>query len=96
MAVKLLADERIALTNLPLVFCLGVTTLRPTAMKSSVSSSDQVANTILHAVKCGDPDMQYVIGNDATDSIRTRKSLSDREFTKWTKDGRLHGKGFAR
>lgn len=66
------------------------------AMKNSVSSSDQVANTILHAVKSGDPDMRYVIGNDATNSIHMRKSLSDREFMKWIKDGMFHGKGFAR
>jgi short-subunit dehydrogenase len=66
------------------------------AMKNSVSSSDQVANTILHAVKSGDPDMRYVIGNDATNSIHMRKSLSDREFMKWIKDGMFHGKGLAR
>lgn len=66
------------------------------AMKNSVSSSDQVADTIFHAVKSGDPDMRYVIGNDATNSIHMRKSLSDREFMKWIKDGMFHGKGFAK
>lgn len=66
------------------------------AMKNSVSSSDQVANTILHAANSRDPDMRYVIGNDATNSIHMRNSLSDREFMKWIKDGMFHGKGFAR
>jgi short-subunit dehydrogenase len=66
------------------------------AMKNSVSSSDQVANTILHAVNSRDPDMRYVIGNDATNSIRMRNSLSDREFMKWIKDDMFHGKGFGR
>lgn len=66
------------------------------AMKNSVSSSDQVANTILHAVNSRDPDMRYVIGNDATNSIHMRNSLSDREFMKWIKDGMFHGKGFAK
>lgn len=66
------------------------------AMKNSVSSSDQVANTILHAVNSRDPDMRYVIGNDATNSIHMRNSLSDREFMKWIKDGMFHRKGFAR
>lgn len=66
------------------------------AMKNSVSSSDQVANTILHAVNSRDPDMRYAIGNDATNSIHMRNSLSDREFMKWIKDGMFHGKGFAR
>src|SRR5206468_7881581 len=66
------------------------------AMKNSVTSSDQVANTILHAVNSRDPDMRYVIGNDATNSIHMRNSLSDREFMKWIKDGMFHGKGFGR
>jgi short-subunit dehydrogenase len=66
------------------------------AMKNSVSSSDQVANTILHAVNSRDPDMRYIIGNDVTNSIHMRNSLSDREFMKWIKDGMFHGKGFAR
>lgn len=66
------------------------------AMKNSVSSSDQVANIILHAVNSRDPDMRYVIGIDATNSIHMRNSLSDREFMKWIKDGMFHGKGFAR
>jgi short-subunit dehydrogenase len=66
------------------------------AMKNSVSSSDQVANTILHAVNSRDPDMRYVIGNDATNSIHMRNSLSDREFMKWIKDDMFHGKGFGR
>lgn len=66
------------------------------SMKNSVSSSDQVANIILHAVNSRDPDMRYVIGNDATNSIHMRNSLSDREFMKWIKDGMFHGKGFAR
>jgi len=64
--------------------------------QSDLSSSDQVANTILHAVNSRDPDMRYVIGNDATNSIHMRNSLSDREFMKRIKDGVFHGKGFAR
>jgi len=47
-------------------------------------------------VKSGDPNIRYVIGNDATNFIRMRKSLSDREFMKWIKDGMVHSKGFAR
>jgi short-subunit dehydrogenase len=66
------------------------------AMKNSVSSSDQVANTILNAVNSRDPDMRYVIRNDATNSIHMRNSLSDRQFMKWIKDGMFHGKGFAK
>ena len=67
-----------------------------TAMKNSASSSDQVATIILHALNSKDPDLRYVIGNDATNSIRMRNSLSDREFMKWIRDSIFHGKGFAR
>jgi NAD(P)-dependent dehydrogenase (short-subunit alcohol dehydrogenase family) len=49
-------------------------TFLKTAMKNSLSSSDQVANTILHAVNSRDPDLRYVIGNDATNSIHMRNS----------------------
>jgi short-subunit dehydrogenase len=66
------------------------------SIKNSVSSSDQVANIILHAVNSRDLDMRYVIGIDATNSIHMRNSLSDREFMKWIRDGMFHGKGFAR
>lgn len=66
------------------------------AMKNSISSSDQVANTILHAVNSRDPDLRYVIGNDATNSIHMRNSLPDRQFMKWIRDSMFHGKGFAR
>jgi hypothetical protein len=47
-------------------------------------------------VNSRDPDMRYVIGNDATNSIHMRNSLSDREFMKWIKHGMFHGKGFAK
>jgi NAD(P)-dependent dehydrogenase (short-subunit alcohol dehydrogenase family) len=71
-------------------------TFLKTAMKNSLSSSDQVANTILHAVNSRDPDLRYVIGNDATNSIHMRSSLADRQFMKWIRDTMLHGEGFAR
>lgn len=71
-------------------------TFLKTAMKNSLSSSDQVANTILHAVNSRDPDLRYVIGNDATNSIHMRNSLADRQFMKWIRDAMLHGEGFAR
>lgn len=67
-----------------------------TAMKNSTTSSDQVATIILHALNSKDPDLRYVIGNDATNSVRMRNSLSDREFMKWIRHGIFHGKGFAR
>ena len=67
-----------------------------TAMNNSVSSSAQVAKTILHAVNSKDPDLRYVIGNDATNSINVRKKLPDREFMNWIREGIFHGKGLTR
>jgi len=43
-----------------------------------------------------DPVFRYIIGNDATNCIRMRKSLSDKEFMKWIRDGIFHSKGFTR
>ena len=65
-------------------------------INSNVSSRDQVANTILHAVNSKDPALRYVIGNDATNSIHVRKKLPDREFMKWIREGIFHGKGLTR
>lgn len=65
-------------------------------INSKVSSSDQVANVILHAVNSKDPALRYVIGNDATNSIHVRKKLPDREFMKWIREGIFHGKGLTR
>jgi NAD(P)-dependent dehydrogenase (short-subunit alcohol dehydrogenase family) len=67
-----------------------------TAMKNSVSSSVQVANTILHAVNSRDPDLRYLVGNDASNSINVRNTLSDREFKKWIRDGIFYGKAFTK
>lgn len=70
--------------------------LLKTAMENSTSSSNDVANIILHALNSKDPVFRYIIGNDATNCIRMRKSLSDREFMKWIRDGIFHSKGFTR
>jgi short-subunit dehydrogenase len=69
--------------------------LLKTAMENSTSSND-VANIILHALDSKDPVFRYIIGNDATNCIRMRKSLSDREFMKWIRDGIFDSKGFTR
>jgi short-subunit dehydrogenase len=69
--------------------------LLKTAMENSTSSND-VANIILHALNTKDPVFRYIIGNDATNCIRMRKSLSDKEFMKWIRDGIFHSKGFTR
>ncbi|TLX66753.1 MAG: SDR family oxidoreductase [Thaumarchaeota archaeon] len=69
--------------------------LLKTAMENG-TSSNEVANIILHALNSKDPVFRYIIGNDATNCIRMRKSLSDKEFMKWIRDGIFHSKGFTR
>ena len=66
------------------------------AMKNSLTSSYDVADTILEALNSKDPKFRYVIGNDATNSLRMRNSLSDRKFMEWIRAGIFHGKGLSK
>ena len=66
------------------------------AMKNSLTSSYDVADTILDALNSKDPKFRYVIGNDATNSLRMRNSLSDREFMEWIRAGIFQGKGLSK
>jgi short-subunit dehydrogenase len=66
------------------------------AMKNSLTSSYDVADTIFDALKSKDPKFRYVIGNDATNSLRMRNSLPDRKFMEWIRAGIFQGKGLSR
>ena len=66
------------------------------AMKNSSTSSYDVADTILNALNSKDPKFRYVIGNDATNSLRMRNSLSDRKFMEWIRAGIFQGKGLSK
>lgn len=66
------------------------------AMKNSLTSSYDVAGTILDALNSKDPKFRYVIGNDATNSLRMRNSLSDRKFMEWIRAGIFQGKGLSK
>lgn len=66
------------------------------AMKNSLTSSYDVADTILDALNSKDPKFRYVIGNDATNSLRMRNSLSDRKFMEWIRAGIFQGKGLSK
>jgi NAD(P)-dependent dehydrogenase (short-subunit alcohol dehydrogenase family) len=65
------------------------------AMKNSSTSSYDVANTILTALNSKDPKFRYLIGNDATNSVRMRNSLSDEKFMEWIRAGIFQGKGLS-
>ncbi len=66
------------------------------AMKNSLTSSYDVADTILEALNSKDPKFRYVIGNDATNFLRMRNSLSDRKFMEWIRAGIFQGKGLSK
>jgi NAD(P)-dependent dehydrogenase (short-subunit alcohol dehydrogenase family) len=66
------------------------------AMKNSLTSSYDVADTTLDALNSKDPKFRYVIGNDATNSLRMRNSLSDRKFMEWIRAGIFQGKGLSK
>ena len=66
------------------------------AMKNSLTSSYDVADTILEALNSKDPKFRYVIGNDATNSLCMRNSLSDRKFMEWIRAGIFQGKGLSK
>lgn len=66
------------------------------AMKNSETSSYDVASTILDALNSKDPKFRYVVGNDATNSIRMRNSLADRKFMEWIRAGIFQGKGLSK
>ena len=46
----------------------------------------EVAKTILNVVTSDDPQLRYVVGNDATKIIEARQNMSDKEFGNLIKD----------
>jgi hypothetical protein len=66
------------------------------AMKNSMTTSYDVASTILDALNSKDPKFRYVIGNDARNAIRMRTSLPDRKFMEWIRAGIFQGKGLSK
>lgn len=66
------------------------------AMKNSLTCSYDVASIILDALNSKDPKFRYVVGNDATNSLRMRNSLSDRKFMEWIRAGIFQGKGLSK
>jgi short-subunit dehydrogenase len=49
-------------------------------MEENAMHPSEVAKTILDAVTSDDPQLRYVVGNDAIKTIEARKNMSDREF----------------
>ena len=55
-----------------------------------------VAEAILNAITSKDPEIRYVVGEDAEYIMKVRKSTSDKEFENWMYESILQEKGFVR
>ena len=52
---------------------------------NSSSSPSDVAEAILKAVNSNNPEIRYLVGNDAISHIEKRTNVSDKEFKHWIK-----------
>jgi hypothetical protein len=55
-----------------------------------------VADAILAAITSEEPEIRYLVGDDAKSIMETRKSTSDKEFENWMYESVLQEKGFVR
>lgn len=65
-------------------------------MDNSSSSPKLVAEAILNAITSKEPEIRYLVGNDAEYLMKVRKSTSDKEFENWIYESILQEKGFVR
>jgi NAD(P)-dependent dehydrogenase (short-subunit alcohol dehydrogenase family) len=65
-------------------------------MDNSSSPPKLVAEAILNAITSKEPEIRYVVGDDAQYIMKVRKSTSDREFENWMYESILQEKGFGR
>jgi NAD(P)-dependent dehydrogenase (short-subunit alcohol dehydrogenase family) len=65
-------------------------------MDSSSSPPKLVAEAILNAITSKEPEIRYVVGDDAEYIMKVRKSTSDKEFENWMYESILQEKGFVR
>jgi short-subunit dehydrogenase len=65
-------------------------------LESGSSSPSKVADVILNAIMSNDPQVRYLVGDDAVSLIEKRNKMSDKEFESWMKESLLQQKGFLR
>jgi hypothetical protein len=65
-------------------------------MMDNNSSPKLVAQSILNAITSKEPEIRYVVGDDAESIMKVRKSTSDKEFENWMYESILQEKGFVR
>jgi short-subunit dehydrogenase len=60
------------------------------------SSPKLVAGAILDAITSKEPEIRYIVGDDANYIMKVRKSSSDKEFENWMYESVVQEKGFVR
>jgi NAD(P)-dependent dehydrogenase (short-subunit alcohol dehydrogenase family) len=65
-------------------------------MMDNSSSPKLVAEAILNAITSKEPEIRYVVGEDAEYIMKIRKNSTDKEFENWMYESILQGKGFVR
>jgi hypothetical protein len=50
---------------------------------SSSSPPEEVAKVIVQALTSEDPQLRYIVSDDATTLIQARMNMSDKEFENW-------------
>jgi NAD(P)-dependent dehydrogenase (short-subunit alcohol dehydrogenase family) len=65
-------------------------------MMDNISSPKLVAEAILNAITSNEPEIRYVVGDDAEYIMKIRKNSTDKEFENWMYESILQGKGFVR
>jgi NAD(P)-dependent dehydrogenase (short-subunit alcohol dehydrogenase family) len=65
-------------------------------MMDNSSPPKLVAEAILNAITSKEPEIRYVVGDDAESIMKVRKSSSDKEFENWMYESILQEKGFVR
>jgi NAD(P)-dependent dehydrogenase (short-subunit alcohol dehydrogenase family) len=65
-------------------------------MMDNSSSPKLVAETILNAITSKEPEIRYLVGEDAEYIMKIRKNSTDKEFENWMHESILKEKGFVR
>jgi NAD(P)-dependent dehydrogenase (short-subunit alcohol dehydrogenase family) len=65
-------------------------------MMNNSSPPKLVAEAILNAITSKEPEIRYLVGDDAESIMKVRKSTSDKEFENWMYESILQQKGFVR
>ena len=56
---------------------------RKSMLESRSIAADEVAKVILKAISSTNPDLRYVVGNDATGLLESKKNMTDSKFRKF-------------